>query len=900
MGHQREALKTPAQARPGARQAAQARGAAQQAHASETRAAGERAEGGRFVESRLGAGSPLAPELRAYFEPRLGLDLGGVRVHTGAQASAAARSLGAAAYAVGEDVVFGDGAYAPGTAAGRRLVAHELAHVAQQRGAAASQSPVVSRPGDAAERDAHRTASQLARGGYARPSVSFSHVALQRETEAEHFVSSFTEYNFLDREAIGKAMLGRALAGEHAFVLEVFDALDDSHMDDVALQLSRGASAEQLLELARVEGGRRVLDRVYAELSAGSFAEEEAIEANRVLAAKAQQITPEEFARAAQKPKIFPYRKMGLTVWHYAIFHARVLPDGKVWVSIPNIDVFNAEMFADEKRTLPFEVFLSQGIVLPENEIVGVKMYDLGGEIHYRPAIYLVQVANQDDQYTLTKMAEVSALGLSLGTVGLAAGAAEGGLALRALIWADRAAAAIGVVASIINEHRGWIIERFGDSGRTFLLWLDRVNSAFAIYGGVRAVVGLAQMLNSLRGAYNEWLAYRRALALAEDEAAVASQVASNTELFFQQADEALAAQTQTPAAQRTAFDLDGPAANDNALPGFRGPAANENVEVNPFAPATPAPYTPSSGGGSSAYFGPAAATPLPAPAMTPAAPSLRLVPPGPVASAEVSPAVPAPLATPAPEFFPTPSAAPPLPSPAALAPTVTATAGGTATASLPSSPAAAAAASATLRQTDEHGNPVQVRLVLPSQKGAHAARYRSLVARRQLVHLAGRPREHDAQVTRWDKAVEPGSGAYAMYQEIWDKFERMGVNETRRKRPDWSKTVDRVQMQVDHIVELQVSPPGQEEIYDSVVNYELLDSASNGSSGSRLKSNIAAERARLAAVTRDPGWLTAPLVFTQLEVTPGGGGMRWLPDEIQDGKHYHTLRWLRGETSRP
>jgi hypothetical protein len=61
-----------------------------------------------------------------------GLDLSAVRVHTDRRAGDSARALGAAAYTVGNDVVFAPGAYAPGTAHGDRVLAHELAHVAQR------------------------------------------------------------------------------------------------------------------------------------------------------------------------------------------------------------------------------------------------------------------------------------------------------------------------------------------------------------------------------------------------------------------------------------------------------------------------------------------------------------------------------------------------------------------------------------------------------------------------------------------------------------------------------------------------------------------------------------------------------------------------------------------------
>ena len=79
---------------------------------------------------------PLAQDTRAFFEPRFGRDFGAVRVHTGPHADALARSVNALAFTLGRDVVFRAGQYAPHSEPGRRLLAHELAHVAQQSGGA--------------------------------------------------------------------------------------------------------------------------------------------------------------------------------------------------------------------------------------------------------------------------------------------------------------------------------------------------------------------------------------------------------------------------------------------------------------------------------------------------------------------------------------------------------------------------------------------------------------------------------------------------------------------------------------------------------------------------------------------------------------------------------------------
>jgi len=79
-------------------------------------------------------GHALPEATREFMEPRFGHDFSQVRVHTGMQAAVSASSLRARAYTVGKNLVFGAGQYAPGTSAGRNLLAHELTHVVQQSG----------------------------------------------------------------------------------------------------------------------------------------------------------------------------------------------------------------------------------------------------------------------------------------------------------------------------------------------------------------------------------------------------------------------------------------------------------------------------------------------------------------------------------------------------------------------------------------------------------------------------------------------------------------------------------------------------------------------------------------------------------------------------------------------
>ncbi len=100
-----------------------------------------RAESGRvrdegravhFVSDDLlqgGSGEPLPPPTLRLLERVLGEDLADVRVREGPEA----RSIGALAFTVGNDIFFAPGLYQPHDAEGVALLGHEVAHVVQQR-----------------------------------------------------------------------------------------------------------------------------------------------------------------------------------------------------------------------------------------------------------------------------------------------------------------------------------------------------------------------------------------------------------------------------------------------------------------------------------------------------------------------------------------------------------------------------------------------------------------------------------------------------------------------------------------------------------------------------------------------------------------------------------------------
>jgi uncharacterized protein DUF4157 len=129
----------------------------------------QRAAGDRQAARMLrGAGQPLEPSVQEQAESRFGYDFSRVRVHADPEAADAARAFRASAFTFGYDIVFGRGEYAPGTAQGARLLAHELTHVLQQ-GAGVRLDGREGGPADDYERDADEAADQVTRGGPVRP-----------------------------------------------------------------------------------------------------------------------------------------------------------------------------------------------------------------------------------------------------------------------------------------------------------------------------------------------------------------------------------------------------------------------------------------------------------------------------------------------------------------------------------------------------------------------------------------------------------------------------------------------------------------------------------------------------------------------------------------------------------
>jgi hypothetical protein len=168
-------------------------------------------------------GVPLDRTVRATWEPYFRHDFSRVRVYTGSLAAESARSVNALAYTVGRNVVFGPGRFQPGTAAGDRLLAHELTHVVQQGDHAPATTPTlpIAPADDVFERQAESAGAGAASTGLRTNAP----LGLQRTAESKPGAPDVADPCagwFRDHESMSKRAAERyvrtELGGQHGAV----------------------------------------------------------------------------------------------------------------------------------------------------------------------------------------------------------------------------------------------------------------------------------------------------------------------------------------------------------------------------------------------------------------------------------------------------------------------------------------------------------------------------------------------------------------------------------------------------------------------------------------------------------------------------------------------------------
>ncbi|MCP5099054.1 MAG: DUF4157 domain-containing protein [Chloroflexi bacterium] len=108
-------------------------------------------------------GKELDPNSKANMERYFDFDFSKVRIHTDSKAAKSAKLVGAGAYTVGNNIVFGNSLYQPEMVSGQKLLSHELAHVVQQ--SKAPQNPnglrPIEEPSGSLEREAEQASYKI-------------------------------------------------------------------------------------------------------------------------------------------------------------------------------------------------------------------------------------------------------------------------------------------------------------------------------------------------------------------------------------------------------------------------------------------------------------------------------------------------------------------------------------------------------------------------------------------------------------------------------------------------------------------------------------------------------------------------------------------------------------------
>jgi hypothetical protein len=116
-----------------------------------TTAAASSAGVSNYVSTISSKGNPLPAQTNSFFSSRMGYDFSNVKVHTDKNAADSAKGINAKAYTIGNDIVFNEGQFNAESGEGRKLLAHELAHVIQQNG---------NEKGDSLQRQSEETNSE--------------------------------------------------------------------------------------------------------------------------------------------------------------------------------------------------------------------------------------------------------------------------------------------------------------------------------------------------------------------------------------------------------------------------------------------------------------------------------------------------------------------------------------------------------------------------------------------------------------------------------------------------------------------------------------------------------------------------------------------------------------------
>lgn len=215
-----------------------------------------------------GAGSSLPPATRGTLESRMGVDLSGVRVHTGPDAEHASAQLHARAFTHGADVWLGSGE----SASDVPLMAHEVTHVLQQDAVVRRRPATLHTPSEASPAPSH---AAVQRTPAAVPGIVQRLVpdwVLEQLADYARYIPGWTlftviiGFNPLTRAAVPRTAtsLLEGFMGLVPFGTFIFDALREHGIIQDAFAWVEGELARLDLSLGRIE---RTIDAAWEDVS---------------------------------------------------------------------------------------------------------------------------------------------------------------------------------------------------------------------------------------------------------------------------------------------------------------------------------------------------------------------------------------------------------------------------------------------------------------------------------------------------------------------------------------------------------------------------------------------------------------------------------------------------------
>jgi hypothetical protein len=368
------------------------------------------------------------------------------------------------------------------------------------------------------------------------------------DKSAEELIDEHTTANFLDEEALGAELLKYALSGDPARVQATLTALGSTDRDDVARAFMEAAKEEDLAKIAETEEGRRLLARLKTELTAGYMGGDEEAQSERINQAIVANRDPEIVLEEIKTAPIIPFSSVGWTKLSSASIDAELLDNGKIrvksfmkpehWQHAKNVST----LFASHLETMEFY----------PDQMVGLHLIDEGGKQVYVPAIQLLQMSNQEDTKLWTMAGEGVITGVTLGSGGavIAGGEATAaaattrgalwlGRAATVLKWGDRIATGAGIVNTLVNDHRGLIIQHFG---KEYVDAWAKVEFVLQMYAIGRGAIALGQTGNALRATLKDYKARRAAMKLSPADEKALDDVVRETEKALDDIDAQIAA----------------------------------------------------------------------------------------------------------------------------------------------------------------------------------------------------------------------------------------------------------------------------------------------------------------------------------------------------------------------